>query len=184
MKQSAFRRQAAEPQVGAADSDGWAFGTADIGITCALFAAAVAICLPLALHFRQESHDWEARAQESTERTVSVRASILHLENRRVALSQFRRELTRYVKEAENKPIVPWTTAVSEISRHRPRGLWTVRLSGNGPHFRAQVAAERADLVTEYAQSLRQSPYMDFAALPAGAAPASRSQLVGRLVGE
>jgi hypothetical protein len=173
-----------KPEESPAAGGGWTFGSADLGISAALFALSVAVCLPLALHFRAQSCAWEERTDESTVRTTALRSAIAHLDSRRAAMVQFRHELTKYVAEVEAKPIVPWTTEVAEMSRHRPRGLWTVRLSGSGPHFRARVAAERADLVTQYAQSLRQSPYMDFAALPAGAAPATHSQLVGRLVGE
>jgi hypothetical protein len=46
------------------------------------------------------------------------------------------------------------------------------------------VAAERPELVTQFTQSLRESPYVDFAALPAGVAPSTQSQVVGRLRGE
>ena len=177
---------APDPAAAAATGEprGWSFGAADLGIAAGMLSLTLAVCFPSALYLRHQAHAVDQQQQQSLARTRLVKSELAHLETRRAAQTQLRRELTRYVAEVEAKPMVPWSTAVGEISRRRPHGVWTTRISGNGPHFRAQVAAERPDLVTVYTQSLRQSPYLDFAALPAGAVPSTRAQIVGRLTGE
>lgn len=166
------------------DPKGWTFGAADLGIAAGLLSVTLAICFPTALYLRKEAHAVEVQQQASLQRTRLMKAELAHLDLRRAAQAQLRRELTHYVADVEGKPMVPWSTAVGEISRRRPHGVWTTRISGNGPHFRAQVAAERPELVGVYTQSLRQSPYLDFAALPAGTVPSTHTQVVGRLTGE
>lgn len=144
----------------------------------------LSISVPVALHFRQEVRRLDQARVASMSRTRQLRMTLERGQARNAALTQFRREVNRYVADVEARPMIPWTTLVGELSRRRPKGVWTTRISGNGPHFRAQVAAERPELVTLYTQSLRQSPYVDFAALPAGTAPAAQAQVVGRLRGE
>ncbi|MCC2672900.1 MAG: hypothetical protein K0Q72_5372 [Armatimonadetes bacterium] len=162
---------------------GW-FGPVDAAIAAGCVMLALTVSVPVALHFRKEARQLDHARTESMSRTRQLRSTLDRSEARHVALTQFRREVSRYVSEVEAKPMVPWTTVVGELSRRRPAGVWTTRLSGSGPHFRAQVAAERPELVTQFTQSLRESPYVDFAALPAGVAPATQSQVVGRLRGE
>lgn len=145
---------------------------------------ALAVSAPVALHLRKEMRGLDNARMASIQRTRLLRITYERNQSRREALTQFRREVNRYVTEVEARPTVAWTTAVGELSRNRPNGLWTTRLSGNGPHFRAQIAAERPELVTLYTQSLRQSPYVDFATLPAGVTATTQTQVVGRLRGE
>ena len=160
------------------------FGPADAGIAAVSVILALSVTVPVALHYRKEVQRLDRSRADSMSRTRQLRFTLDRSEARHAALTQFRREVSRYVSEVEARPMVPWTTVVGELSRRRPAGVWTTRLSGNGPHFRAQVAAERPELVTQFTQSLRESPYVDFAALPAGVAPATQSQVVGRLRGE
>jgi len=159
-------------------------GAADLAMAAGVIALALSASIPVALHFRQEVRSLDQARMTSMSRTRQLRMTLERGQSRNAALTQFRREVNRYVAEVEARPMIPWTTFVGELSRRRPKGVWTTRISGNGPHFRAQVAAERPELVTLYTQSLRQSPYVDFAALPAGTAPAAQAQVVGRLRGE
>ena len=166
------------------DAKGWTFGAADLGIAAGLLSLTLSICFPAALYLRKEARAVEVQQQTSLQRSRAMKAELAHLDLRRAAQAQLRRELIHYVADVEGKPMVPWSTAVGELSRRRPHGVWTTRISGNGPHFRAQVSAERPELVGVYTQSLRQSPYLDFAALPAGTVPSTHTQVVGRLTGE
>lgn len=186
MKLWPVRKPKASPQVTAeeAPSSSWSFGPVDGAIIAGTITLALAVSAPVALHLRKEMRTLDAARMSSIQRTRMHRLTLDRNESRREALTQFRREVNRYVTEVEARPAVAWTTVVGELSRRRPNGLWTTRLSGNGPHFRAQVAAERPDLVTVYTQSLRESPYVDFATLPAGVAASTQSQVVGRLRGE
>lgn len=159
-------------------------GAADLPIAAGVVVFALSLSIPVALHFRQEIRTLDQTRQTSMSRTRQLRIALERGQTRNAALTQFRREVNRYVADVESRPRIPWTTFVGELSRRRPKGVWTTRISGNGPHFRAQIAAERPELVTLYTQSLRESPYVDFAALPAGTAPAAQAQVVGRLRGE
>lgn len=159
-------------------------GAVDLAVAAGLVAVALSISVPVALHFRREVRSLDQARMSSMSRTRQLRTALERGQTRNAALTQFRREVNRYVADVESRPLIPWTTFVGELSRRRPKGVWTTRISGNGPHFRAQVAAERPELVTQYTQSLRQSPYVDFAALPAGTTAASQAQVVGRLRGE
>jgi hypothetical protein len=177
-------RKPDEPQPVSVEGASWSFGPVDAAIAAGSLTLALAVCAPVAFHFRSEARQLDRARMNSLQRTRMHRVTLERNQSRREALTQFRREVNRYVAEVEARPMVAWTTVVGELSRRRPNGLWTTRLSGNGPHFRAYVAAERPDLVSLYTQSLRQSPYVDFAALPAGAAPSTQAQVVGRLRGE
>lgn len=165
-------------------SDTAPLGPADLAMAAGMIALALSMSIPAALHFRQEVRRLDQARMASMSRTRQLRMTLERGQSRNTALTQFRREVNRYVADVEARPLVPWTTLVGELSRRRPKGVWTTRISGNGPHFRAQIAAERPELVTLYTQSLRQSPYVDFAALPAGTAPAAQAQVVGRMRGE
>jgi hypothetical protein len=184
-----FRKR--EPRMAVPESEGavraaqgWSFGAVDAAMAAVSLTVALAACAPFAIHLRKEVRKLDSARIESMQRTRMHRLSVQRNESRREALTQFRREVNRYVAEVEARPMIPWTTVVGELSRRRPQGLWTTRLSGNGQHFRAQVATHRTELVPVYTQSLRESPYFEFATLPAGMVPANRTQVVGRVRGE
>jgi hypothetical protein len=162
----------------------WTWGPADAAIAAGLAVVAMAICLPVSFHFHARSTELEKELDAARARARSIRVTLDHVESRRVDLSRLRREVNRYVAEVEARPIVAWTTVVGELSRRRPDGLWTSRVSGSGPRFRAQVSAATPELAGIYARQLRESPYVDFAALPAGEGPSVSTQVVGRLMGE
>lgn len=184
MKLWPVRKPKASPQVNAETPPSWSFGPVDGAIIAGTLTLALGVSAPVALHLRKEMRSLDEARMASIQRTRMHRLTLDRSESRREALTQFRREVNRYVTEVESRPAVAWTTVVGELSRRRPSGLWTTRLSGNGPHFRAQVSAERPDLVTLYTQSLRESPYVDFATLPAGVSASTQTQVVGRLRGE
>lgn len=162
----------------------WSWGPADAAIAAGGLALVVAVCLPLGYHFHSQARTLEQQVEETVSRCRTLRMTLDRVESRKTDLARLRREVNRYVADVETRPIVPWGTVVGELSRRRPEGLWTTRITGNGPQFRAQVAGYSPELVQSYAQRLRESPYIEFAALPAGEAPASGGQVVGRLMGE
>lgn len=184
MKRWALNRKPANEPQAAAPATGWIFGPADAAISAGLLVLTVAVCMPVALHFREQAKQFDRQREEALDRSRRVKATLEHVESRRVAHTQLRRAVDRYVAEVQSRPIVPWATVVGELSRRRPGGVWAVRLSGDGPRFRAEVATPQANLVETYAQSLRESPYVDFATLPVGAAPGQARQVVGRMTGE
>ena len=163
---------------------GWSFGPVDAAIAVGTLALAVGLCLPMAWHFRQETQRLDRERLEGHARVRQLDTTLKRLKTRRAALARLRRAVERYTAEVEARPMVPWSAVMTELSVQRPNGLWTTRLAGDGPRFTIDVVAERPDLVTLYAERLRQSQFVDFAALPAGAAPATRSRLVGRVAGE
>lgn len=173
------------PATGAA---AWSFGSSDAVLAAGSLVCALAVCVPVALHYRGQASFRDREIAAAQARCRQLLSTLEHAEGRKIALTQLRRGVERYVADVEARPIVPWTSAVRELSERRPNGLWTVRLSGNGPLFRAQVAAARADLPIAYINSLRQSSRVDYAGLPVEGTVATASaapfQVVGRLVGE
>lgn len=161
----------------------WTWGPADALIASGLLALTVAVCVPLGYHFHSRTRELDRRVEETSFRLHALRATLERVEARRTDLSRLRREVNRYVADVETRPLVPWTTVIGELSRRRPEGLWTTRITGSGAQFRAQVSAMTPELVDTYARQLRESPYVEFAALPAGDA-SSRGQVVGRMMGE
>lgn len=172
----------------ATDAPAWTFGSSDALLAAGSLVCALAICLPVALHYRGQAGSRDRERLAAHGRCRQLTSTLEHAEGRKIALTQLRRGVERYVADVEARPIVPWTSAVRELSERRPNGLWTVRLSGNGARFRAQVAAARADLPAAYINSLRQSSQVDYAGLPVDGTVATASaapfQVVGRLVGE
>lgn len=157
----------------------------DGAIGATLLAVTLTVCVPVAMRLRGEVRELDAERDRALRHSRSLRTAIQHLETRRVTLNRLRKVVDRYVTDVQAKPIVPWTTAVGELSRRRPAGVWTTRLAGDGPRFRAYVSAAQPELVSTYTQSLRQSSYVDFASGDTAAAPAAGSaQVVGRLMGE
>jgi hypothetical protein len=152
-----------------------------------MFSLVLAVCIPLALHLRSTAREADRQREVVFDRVRQTRSVVHYLEARRAALATLRRDVQSYMTDVEARPIVAWTTALAELSRCRPAGLEAARLSGSGPRFRAQVTCASPQLVGLYAQSLRESPYVDWVSgdAQAGGAPATdRFQLVGRLVGE
>lgn len=162
----------------------WRWGPADTALSAGLLALVVAGCLPLAWHLHGEARAVDQERTDSLNRVRGLNVTLKYVQARRTALGRLRRAVDRYVADVEARPVVPWTTVVTELSAQRPAGLWATRLSGEGPRFSAEVAAERPELVTLYAERLRQSRYVEFAALPPGAPPRSRGRVVGRMMGE
>jgi hypothetical protein len=153
--------------------------------------ATVAVCVPVAWSLHGQAQGLDRQRAQSSGRFRQFQATIEHLEGRKAEMARMRREVNRYVADVESRPIVPWTTGIAELSRRRPEGVWTVSLSGNGSSFRAQVAADRPDLLASYTQQLRDSPYVEYVSAPpapAGtpAAPQTRvaAQISGRWMGE
>lgn len=163
---------------------GWAWGPADAVIAAGGLVLVVAACVPIGYYFHSQARTADHQIQESIGRFRALQTTLERVEARKADLSRLRREVNRYVAEVETRPIVPWSTVVAELSRRRPEGLWTTRISGNGPQFRAKVSAMAPELVNDYARQLRESPYVEFAALPVGDAPGASAQVVGRLMGE
>lgn len=162
----------------------WTWGPADAALAAGGLALSVAVCVPLGYHFHSQAREVEQKAQGAASRSRALRLTLERVESRKTDLARLRREVNRYVADVETRPIVPWGTVVAELSRRRPEGLWTTRISGSGPQFRAQVSAMSPELVEHYARSLRESPYVEFAALPVGEGHESSAQVVGRLMGE
>ena len=126
---------------------------------------------------------------QSRQRYRGLAAAARFSEERRRAMARFRLEVDRYVQDVQSRPIVPWTTVVTEISQRRPQGVWITRVSGNGPRFRAQLAAQNPALIGDYLTRLQDSPCVDFAGRP-GATMATTpgstgsTQILGRVTGE
>ena len=165
-------------------SSSWVFGPGDLAIAAGMLAVSLSICVPAALQLRAQVRNLDRQREAVVEQGRQARSTLEYAEGQRVAFAQMRREVKRYVTHVEAKPIVPWATAISELSRRRPRGVWTTRISGSGPQFRAQVVAKRPELLAAYTQQLRESPFVDYAAQPSGEAPTTVAQIVGRWTGE
>jgi hypothetical protein len=162
----------------------WQFGPSDVGLAAASLALTVVLCVPFALHFRAQAAHMERERQRSIDRGRVMAQTVEHAEAQRIALLQFRRDAAQYLDDVETRPMIPWTTVMTELSRRRPQGVWTTRISGDGPRFRAIIATPRAELATAYARRLMESPYIDFAAQPGGQYGAASNQIVGRMRGE
>jgi hypothetical protein len=162
----------------------WTWGPADALIAALLVAATVAVCVPVSFRLHTRARDLDREVQEAHGRMAQLRATLEHVEGRRDELARLRREVNRYVADVEARPIIPWSTVVTELSQRRPGGLRTTRISGNGPQFRAQLTAAVPELIPAYARALRESPFVDFATLPTGETPGHSGQVVGRLMGE
>lgn len=163
---------------------GWRFTPTDGAIAACSLTVALAVSLCMALHLRAETRLVDSARAEALQRCGDLRQMLRHLELSRQALARLRRAANHYTAEVEARPIVPWTTVFNEVSRLRPRGVWAMRLTGDGPRFKVVVRAQRPDLVTAYAQQLRESPYVEFTALPAGSPAVGTGEVVGRLMGE
>ncbi len=160
-------------------------GAMDIAISGVVLGLVLGTATHVGWHYRQQANAADRTRTEITAQCRKLNATIRFVENRRQAQSQFRRTVARYVAEVESRPIIPWTTAVNELTRRRPHGVWATRMSGDGPRFRVQVTSAAPGQVGFYAQALRESPYTDYATLPPGTSPAmSSGQVVGRLMGE
>jgi hypothetical protein len=168
----------------APDPAPWTFGPADSALAAAMLTLVVAVSLPIALRQRQEAAALQRDRERVADRCRMIRAALRDVERQEFALGRIRRESNRWVSEIEARPIVPWTTAIGELSRRRPRGVRAVRLSGNGPRFRAQIVADAPETAQAYAHRLMESPYVDFAGLPGAAGSSTRTQVVGRLMGD
>jgi hypothetical protein len=162
----------------------WAWGPADAAIAAGLAVLTVVICLPISFNMHARSRALERELEMARFRARAIRITLERNETRRTDLARLRREVNRYVADVEARPIVAWTTVVGEISRRRPAGLWTTRLSGSGPRFRAEISAATPGLSELYARELRDSPYVDFASLPPGEGPSTSTTVAGRLMGE
>ncbi len=185
MKRWALHRESTrEPETVPAATGGWVFGPVDAAISAGMLILTVAVCVPVALSFREQAKAYDRQREDALDRSRQIKATLEFVESRRTAHTQLRRAADRYVAEVQARPIVPWATVVGEMSRRRPGGLWAVRMSGDGPRFRVEVSAQQPQLVSTYAQSLRESPYVDFAALPTGVQPTQARQVVGRMTGD
>lgn len=170
---------------------GWTWGPADVAITAGLLLATVGVCVPVAWNLHGQVQTLDRQREQSATRYRQFQTISEHLESRKSEMARMRREVNRYVADVESRPIVPWTTGISELSRRRPDGVWTVSISGSGSTFRAQVAADRPELLASYAQQLRDSPYVEYvsappapAANPAAAPTRVAAQITGRWMGE
>jgi len=162
----------------------WTFGPVDAAIALGMLAATLLVCVPVALHLRQEANQLEREQMALHSRAKILKSTLSHLETRQAALLQLQRAVNRYLANVEVRPVVPWTTVVSELSQRRPGGVWTTQISGEGPRFQAQVRLARPDLAATYVERLRQSPYVEFATVaPAGGA-AGGTVVSGRMTGD
>ena len=145
---------------------------------------ALAILLPISIHYRRQAVTLERQRLLMMDSMRREQRLLEHIDTRRQTLTLFRRTVRHYVADVESRPIVPWTTAISEVSRARPGGVWTTLISGDGPRFKAIVKAQRRDLAAEYSQRLAQSPYVEYVSAPAAEDNGATSRLFGRLAGE
>lgn len=160
----------------------WKPAQADIAIAASFLTLTLAVGIPVALRFHQEGETLDRETAMSLGRTKMLMATERRVQARRLALTELRHAADRYVADVEARPVVAWTTALGELSRRRPPGVWATRLSGDGPRFSALVRTEHPDLVAAYTQYLRESPYVDFAA--ADRASSGTVRVAGRLLGE
>lgn len=145
---------------------------------------ALAISLPIALRYRGAATKLEHERLASLTLMGQKHKMADRLQTRRRTLNRFRRTVTRYVADVESRPIVPWTTAVSEMSRARPGGVWTTLIAGDGPRFKAIIKTHRSDLMGEYVQRLAQSPYVEYVSAPVVGDVQAQSRIFGRFSGE
>lgn len=186
MKPDSARRSPVESENAAARA-AWTFGPADAAVAAGLLALTLGVSIPTAVRFRADAGRLDRQRTASVERAGEAQAALQALQARRAAFARLQRVSGRYASDIQARPIVSWATAVTELSRLRPQGVWTTRIHGDGPRFEAEVSAARPGLVTTYVQSLRQSSYVEFAALPPDAGTAVQApvvKVVGRLRGE
>jgi DNA-binding transcriptional ArsR family regulator len=162
----------------------WRFGPGDMAIASAMLAVTTALSIGVALHLREGARQADRQRADSQERAAQLLAASEHTESRRAMLAHLRTRVNRYVGELQSRPILPWTTAVRELSRLKPQGLWLTRMESQGPRFRLTVRATRADLVAIYVQRLRGSACVEFVSLPPGEKPQAQAQILGRWTGE
>ena len=163
---------------------GWHFGPADAAMMAATLLLTVAVCMPVALRFRDETRRLDRTREDALDDVRRLRATLHHLEARRAARTQLRRAVDRYVADIEARPFVPWATGVREIADRRPAGAWLVQIAGDGPRFRATLAAHDLTLAGAFADSLRGSAYVDFATPPVNGDDPRTRVVSGRLAGE
>ena len=158
----------------------------DLSLGVLSFTVALAITLPFALSYRRQATELDRLRMADLSQLRQKQRLADRLETRRRTLSRFRSTVNHYVADATSRPIVPWTTAVAEVSRARPGGLWTVLIAGEGPRFKAVVKSRRSDLIATYTQRLARSPYIEYASAADAGPPAAGApiQLFGRFSGE
>jgi hypothetical protein len=160
------------------------FSQKEMLLSAGLLVTVLALCAPAALYLRSRVGTFERESIASVDRCRRLQAAGRQVEGRKANLAQLRRSVDRYLADVDSRPIVPWATAVSELSGRRPRGLRTIRISGEGPRFVAELSGDRADLAWAYAGLLAQSPYVDFANASPGGHSSGSTQVVGRMKGE
>jgi hypothetical protein len=180
-KQPVRRTGAALPPLVVPAAEGGWITPADAAIAAALLAVTLGVCIPTAVRLRSEAGRLDRQRADTRERCGQIRAAIHHLEERRAAQADIRRAVNRLISEVEVRPVVPWSTALAELSRTRPRGTWILRLEANGPRFRALLGAQHEELVGRYATQLAASPHVEYAVRPPESAV---PQVVGRWKGE
>jgi hypothetical protein len=176
--------QHAPPSSPVGEGAEWSPRALDAALAAAGVALILAASLPGATMLRRQAADLDRQRAEAHQRASAVRGTLRHLEERRADLLSFRRSVDRYVSQVEARPMVPWTTTISELSRSQPEGVWTTRLRGDGPRFRATVAAERPELISQYVRQVSDSNYVDLVSQPAGGEGGPEAELVGRMRGE
>ncbi len=181
---SARRSGEAPSAAPAAQSGSWSLSPVDGAIAACILAVTGCVSVQAALHFHRQVVQLDQERQAALSRMQTMRTTLKQLETHRLALAQLRRDVDRYMSDVTARPIVAWSTEMAELSRRRPKGVWTTEISGDGPRFRMQVTAATPALAQSYAQSLRESPYIDFAVLPVGESTSAHTQVSGRWTGD
>jgi hypothetical protein len=199
MKGAFLRRNRQEGEERSAPvPEGRRFTAFDVAFATGMFVVAMGMCVPTAARLHQEARALEHQRVEMADRCQQVRLLLYRVQAKQAAVRELHRAVDRYVADVEAKPIVPWSTAVGELSRRRPNGLRTLRITGNGPRFQAYVSAARPELISLYTESLQESPYVQDVSGPfsrpeePGAQPgsgpagtdATQMTVVGQLMGE
>lgn len=177
-------RLSRRPPVSSAELAPFRFTPLDVCLLMGIVAFAIGGAMPLAVHFREHSRELDRELAASLTRNRQLEATLGHLQARRSNYASLRQAARHYESAIEARTSVPWMTIVRELSEKRPGGVAAVRLAGSGSRFDVEVQASRADLVPLYVDRLRQSPHVDFAALPPGAPAGSRARITGRIAGE
>ncbi|MBI3909669.1 MAG: hypothetical protein HY320_01890 [Armatimonadetes bacterium] len=144
------------------------FGLWDVPLALATLAAAVALCWPTAAALRHRAAAKRMELQVGLARLRDLKQLAEFQQRRQQDVMRLRRTAERLAAGIDSRPATPWPTAISEISRNRPGGVYARRIIAYGPNFKMLVSAARPDLVVEYAQRLGMSPFIRQVTPPAG----------------
>ncbi len=138
------------------------YGTVDIALAGLALALTLAVCIPASIGLQQQARSVEVKTEAVREEIGDLKLAVAEFHTRRQMAGAGERGAERYVAMVEARAGVPWSTAVSEISRQRPGGVWAQWMTCDGGKFKMGLAAKDPTLVKSYLARLGQSPMVEY----------------------